>query len=152
MAQIDISNVEWTEIQGEPDLGYKCDYAMAVLGYQEDNGTLDLLVKFAPDSHCHFHRHIAATTTLVLEGEHHVFEHNDDGDKIHKIKPAGTYSHSSGGEVHMERGGPEGATVFYALQSPSGVLFELLDNDQNVIAENTIAEMAQQVEAIAKTG
>ena len=42
----------------------------------------------------------------------------------------------------MERGGPEGALVFFALQSPTGVLFELLDDDGNLLTSSTIEDMA----------
>jgi hypothetical protein len=142
--RFDTSHIDWTHIQGGPDDGYPIDYSMAVLGYQEDNGTLDLLVRFAPNSHCHFHKHIAATTTLVLEGEHHVIEITDSGEQIHKVRPAGTYAHSPGGEAHMERGGPEGALVFFAMQEPTGHLFDLLDVDGNLIGNTTISELAAQ--------
>ena len=112
--------VEWVHLTGEPELDYLIDYKLAVLGCQPEVGTLDLMIEFAPNSHCHFHRHVAATTTLVLEGQQHVFETSEDGETTHKIRNAGDYGSSPGGDVHMERDGPEGALVFFSFTSPTG--------------------------------
>ena len=142
-ARFDLDDLDWTHMEGGPEFDYPLDFDLAVLGSQPENGTLDLLVRFAPNSHCHFHRHVAATRTLVLQGEHHVFDIEPNGETVHKIKPAGTYSQSPGGEVHMERGGPEGAIVLFNLHSPTGVLFESLDADHNVIASSTIESMSE---------
>ncbi len=130
-------------MEGGPEFDYPIEYDVAVLGSQPDHGSLDLLVRFAPNSHCHFHRHVAATRTLVLQGEHHVFDVEPGGGIVHKVKPAGTYGQSPGGEVHMERGGPDGAIVLFALHSPTGVLFESLDSDRNIMAVSTIESMAE---------
>ena len=99
--RFDTSHIDWSHIQGGPDDGYPIDYSMAVLGYQEDNGTLDLLVRFAPNSHCHFHKHIAATTTLVLEGEHHITEVTDSGEQIQKVRAMHIPGRTIVGRRHM---------------------------------------------------
>lgn len=135
-------DIPWIHLKGEPELDYAVDYKIAVLGCRPEQGSLDLIIEFAPNSHCHFHRHVAATTTLVLEGEQHVFETTDAGEKLHKIRRAGDYASSPGGDVHMERGGPEGALVFFAFQTPNGHLFDLLDTDHNIIGKTTIEELA----------
>ena len=142
-ARFDLSDVHWTHMEGGPEFDYPIEYDVAVLGSQPENGTLDLLVRFAPNSHCHFHRHVAATRTLVLQGEHHVFDIEPDGETDHKIKPPGTYGQSPGGEIHMERGGPDGAIVLFNLHSPTGVLFESLDADHNITAVSTIESMSE---------
>ena len=141
-ARFDLTDVDWTHMEGGPEFDYPIEFDVAVLGSQADLGTLDLLVRFAPHSHCHFHRHVAATRTLVLQGEHHVFDVGSNGETVHKIKPAGTYSQSPAGEIHMERGGPDGAIVLFNLHSPTGVLFETLDPDHNVLAQSTIESMS----------
>ena len=142
-ARFDLSKVHWTHMEGGAEYDYPIDYDVAVLGSQPDHGSLDLLVRFSPHSHCHFHRHVAATRTLVLQGEHHVFDIESNGETVHKIKPAGTYAQSPGGEIHMERGGPNGAIVLFALHSPTGVLFESLDADHNITAISTIESMSE---------
>jgi hypothetical protein len=141
----DSDHIEWTHIQ-DPEAGYPCDYKMAVLGADAKIGRLDLIVKWPPNSYCHFHRHVADTTILVLEGEQHIIEIGEDGSEgEHKVRLAGTYASSPGGEAHMEHGGPEGATVFFAMQSKDGRLFETLDREMNVLESSTIEEMASNL-------
>ena len=136
---IDTSQLTWKKYTADPRFGYPIGYDMAVLGCQPEIGRMDLLIRWAPDSYCHFHRHIGATTTLVLEGEHHVIDLDDDGNEVeHDVRHAGSYRSNSGGDVHMERGGREGSLVLFAMTEPSGRLFELLDDERNVIAVATI--------------
>ena len=117
---------------------------MAVLGSQPDIGRLDLLIRWAPNSYCHFHRHVAATTTLVLEGEHHVIDIDEDGaEGAHDVRPAGTYRIGPGGDLHMERGGPEGSLVLFSLHEPSGRMFEALDDEHNIFAVTTIESITE---------
>ncbi len=139
----DTSRIEWTHIV-DPEAGYPCDYELAVLGADPEAGRLDLIVKWPANSHCHFHRHVADTAILVIEGEQHITVINDDGSEgAHKVRPAGTYAFSRAGEAHMERGGPEGAIVFFALYSAEGRLFETLDKDMNILATSTVKEMGK---------
>jgi hypothetical protein len=141
----DSDHIEWTHI-ADSEVGYPCDYKTAVLGADPEIGRLDLIVKWRPNSYCHFHRHLADTTILVLEGEQHIIEIRDDGSEgERKVRPAGTYASSPGGEAHMEHGGPKGATVFFALQATDGKLFEMLDKDMNVLASSTVEEMAKSL-------
>jgi hypothetical protein len=139
----DTSHIEWTHIV-DPEAGYPCEYELAVLGADPVAGRLDLIVKWPPNSYCHFHRHVADTSILVIEGEQHITVINDDGSEgAHKVRPAGTYAFSRAGEAHMERGGPEGAVIFFALYSAEGKLFETLDKDMNVLAASTVQEMGK---------
>jgi hypothetical protein len=48
------------------------------------------------------------------------------------------------GDVHMERGGPEGATVLFNLFAPHGQLTELLDEAGNTIKTLTIESVLAQ--------
>ena len=140
--QFDAHKIDWTEID-DPSQGYPCKYWMSILGADPKTGRLDLIVKWPPNSYCHFHRHVADTAILVLEGEQHVIEIREDGSEgEHKVRPAGTYVMSPGGEAHMERGGPEGAVVFFSLYAGKGNCFEILDKDMNVLEASTVAEMA----------
>jgi hypothetical protein len=43
----------------------------------------------------------------------------------------------------MECGGPEGALVFFAMQSPDGRIFDLLDKDRNVLSSASVEEMGR---------
>ena len=140
--QFDTSHIEWTHMKEGPDFPYPVDYKLAILGVDEGHGTLEMLIEFAPKSHCHYHRHIAGTSSIVLQGEHHLIETGPDGEEILKVRPAGHYSHSPGNEVHMERGGPEGSLVFFTFHSPTGHLFDLLDPEGNTLGKSTFADFA----------
>jgi len=148
--QFDTSRIAWAHMKGGPEFDYPIDYKIAVLGCQPEHGALDLIVEFAPNSFCHFHRHLAATTTLVLGGEQHLIETSPSGESIHKVRPAGTYAHSPGGDVHMERGGPQGALVFFAMRSRDGAaggVFDMLDTSRRILASSTIEEMGRGISA-----
>ena len=80
---------------------------------------------------------MVATTTLVLQGEHHVIE-TTPKQIVHKTRLPGHYTQNPGGDVHMEHAGPQGSTVLFAIETPDGRLFEVLDKDQNVLAVSTV--------------
>ncbi len=142
MFKFDMSTIEWTHFQGSPRFDYHIDYAIAVLGAQPDIGVIDLLVKWAPNAYCHYHRHLAATTTLVLGGEQNLYETTNTGETIHKVRKAGDYALSPGGGLHMEQAGPDGALIFFGFVSADGRLFETLDKDHNTLATATVQEWA----------
>ena len=148
--RFDTNELKWIHYEGGPRFDYPIDYDIAVLGHQEDVGRLDLLIRWAPDAYCHFHRHVATTTSLVLEGEHHVIDIDVDGNEVHHdVRPAGTYCSGPCGDVHMERGGPEGSLVLFSMHEPTGRMFEVLDADHNVLAENTIESFREQARELA---
>jgi hypothetical protein len=130
-------SIKWIHIEGSPRFDYPIDYWVAVLGAQPEKGKIDFLSKWAPNSYCHFHRHLGETTTLVLEGEQHIVE-TTPTQTIHKVRRPGFYARTPGGDVHMEYGGPEGTVVFFSCQADNGRLFEVLDKDENVLAVATI--------------
>jgi len=143
--QFDGDKIDWIDFD-DPSQDYPCKYQMAILGADPETNRIDLSVKWPPNSYCHFHRHVADTAILVLEGDQIVTEIRDDGSEGEtKIRPAGTYAMSKGGEAHMEKGGPNGATVFFALHSVEGTVFETLDKDMNVLDASTVAETASNL-------
>lgn len=137
VSDLALDHITWTHLAGSPRFDYPIEYWVAVLGAQPEKGRIDFLSKWAPNSYCHFHRHIGETTTLVLEGEQHIVE-TTPTQTIHKVRKPGFYAHTPGGEVHMEYGGPEGTVVFFSCQADNGRLFEVLDTEENVLAVATI--------------
>jgi len=144
------SDLRWIENKGSPRYDYPIDYDIAVLGSQPELGRIDLLIRWAPDSFCHFHRHVAATSTLVIEGEHHVIDVGHDGNEAdHDVRPASSYRISGGGDTHMEQGGPEGSLVLFSMHQRSGRLFEVLDRTTHeVIATTTIDTLVELSDAL----
>ena len=145
--RFDTGHHEWLEVKGGPEVSYNLRYDYSVLGWDRENGTIDFALRFAGDGgHCQRHRHLADTAILILEGEQHLDDLHSDGTTSHRSRSAGEYSRSSGPEAlgHMERGGPDGALIFYSCHADDGRLFEFLDDDLNVIAEVTLDSMIEE--------
>ncbi|MEQ8662948.1 MAG: hypothetical protein RLW62_19210 [Gammaproteobacteria bacterium] len=130
--------ITWQRVAGSRRFDYPIDYWVAVIGVQPELGRIDFLSKWEPNSYCHYHRHLGAMTTLVLEGEQHVVETRAT-ETIHKVRRPGFCTRSEGGDVHMEYGGPDGAVVLFMCEADSnGRLFEVLDRDGSVLTTATI--------------
>ena len=135
-------NLRWKRYTGNDRFDYHIDYSAALLRANQD-GHVDLLYRWAPNAYCHFHRHTAVTTSLVLEGELHVIEVDaTSGDELgRKIRYPGDYASKEPGDVHMECGGPEGALVLFNLYTPDGNLAETLAADGKVISVSTLDQI-----------
>ena len=69
----------------------------------------------------------------------------ENGEEVSTVtRQTGSYSQMPEGDVHMERGGPEGATVLFNLFAPHGQLTELLDEAGNTIKTLTIESVLAQ--------
>lgn len=136
----DFANLDWMWFRGGPRFDYPIDYGLAVLGARPAEGRIDFLGRWNAGAYCHFHRHVGDTTTLVLEGEHHVVDVTDAGDH-HRIRPAGHYAHSPAGDLHMEYAGPAGSLLFFSMHTPDGRVFEVLDKDRTILSVVTIDDM-----------
>lgn len=141
MNLFDNKTLRWIPFS-DPDgrFNYPIAYEGAVLSVKDD-GHIDLLYRWAPDSYCHFHRHVAHTTSTVLEGELHVIDYKDGVAGETRIRAAGDYAAKDPGDVHMEHGGPEGALVLFNLHAPDGRLADFLGPDGETLTTITIADM-----------
>jgi hypothetical protein len=133
-------NIEWIHLEGGPNFDYPIDYWIALLGAQPEEGRVDFLVKWEPDSYCHYHRHVGHTTSIVLEGEHHIVD-TCATETVHKTRTVGHYASSPAGDLHMEYGGPQGSVLFFSMHTPDGKLFDVLDRDENILATATIESL-----------
>ncbi|RLA39602.1 MAG: hypothetical protein DRR06_18870 [Gammaproteobacteria bacterium] len=132
LSSFDTSAVEWMDFEDDPNFNYPISYSIGILGACPESGTVDFLGRWAPNSYCHFHRHLGDTTSLILEGEQHTVE-TVNGESIHKVRRAGDYAQKPGGDVHMEYAGAEGSLVFFSMKAVDGKVFEVLANDQTVL-------------------
>lgn len=132
--------ITWQRLTGGDNFDYPIDYWLAVLGGDVAAGRVDFLIKWEANAYCHFHRHTGTTTTLVLEGEHHVVDTSADGE-VHKVRKVGDFVRNSGGDVHMEYGGAQGAVVLFSMQADDGRLFDILGRDMSVLATVTVADL-----------
>jgi hypothetical protein len=87
------------------------------------------------------HRHLVNTTSTVLQGKHHVIDIEKGEEIEHKVRLAGDYVHKPAGDVHMEYAGPDGSLVFFNMYAPDGRLFDIFDNDENVLMPVSIEDI-----------
>jgi len=145
---LDNDNLNWRRFVGDEGFDYPIDYEAALLSLRAD-GHVDLLYRWAPNSYCHFHRHTADTTSVVLAGELHVVDIDPKtGETLStKIRKVGDYAHKDPGDVHMEHGGPEGALVLFKLKAVDNSLAESLAKDGTVIGESRFDDMLARQQA-----
>ncbi len=136
----DFANLNWMWFRGGPRFDYPIDYGLAVLGARPAEGRIHFLGRWKAGAYCHFHRHVGDTTTLVLEGEHHVVDITEAGEH-HRIRPAGHYAHSPAGDLHMEYAGPAGSLLLFSMHTQDGRVFEVLDKDRAILSVVTIDDM-----------
>lgn len=87
-----------------------------------------MLMWFAPQARCVFHRHLATVSTFVLQGELRVWEQTPQGEVL-KLKPAGSFSVGGKDEIHIEGGGAQGAVIYYHMQADAPVVYQILNPD-----------------------
>ena len=138
----DESSYKWVNVSDDSDT-FKIHHDYTILGHDLGKGTCDMLVRWHGDGgHCMLFRTFGGE--LRISGEHHLIDLYEGGREETRVKRAGDYSLSLGDAVpHRERGGPEGAVVFFGNHTTNGVLYELVDADLKVIHEVTIEEMVE---------
>ncbi len=104
---------------------------VAMFDVDEEKNQTEFIVKFEPNSKIFLHRHPAHTNTFVVEGEHRLYE--PDGETLKEVRPTGTYTSSPPGDAHREGGGADGCIVFYSVRGESDRLFDVLDDEMNVV-------------------
>lgn len=119
-------NVNWQELEGFDHLVFK------VLSVDRINKLVDVLFKFAANEQIALHRHVALNHTLVLEGEHRLYEPNGD---LKEVRPCGRYTVSPpSDEPHREGGGDTDVVIHFSIRGTDGLMYEILDDEFNIIA------------------
>jgi hypothetical protein len=122
--------VEWRRITDPDCTRFRVDFEYSLLGYDLAGGRLDMLLRYGRGGHCRPHRHVAATATLVLEGEQFLTEFLRDGTTREIRRGQGTYALAAAdAHPHDEHGGEAGATVLLSMTAPDGILFEYFDEN-----------------------
>jgi hypothetical protein len=120
----DDRNIRWHKLR---DFEH---FLFAMLDVDKQKKLIDLILKFEPNQRIFLHRHLALTNTLVIQGEHRLYEPNG---ALKEVRPVGTYTSSAPGAPHREGGGDEVCVVFYSVRGGYDVLFEVLDDSLNVV-------------------
>ena len=140
---LDNDTLGWQVYGADNRFSYPIGYSGALLGY-DGQGHIDLVYCWEPGKYCHFHRHLCEVRSTVLQGSLEVVTFKD-GEAVSTVtRQAGSYSQMPEGDVHMERGGPEGATVLFNLYAPHGQLTEMLDEAGNSLKTLTIESVLAQ--------
>lgn len=105
-----------------------------------------MIVKFEPGARCMYHRHIAPTTSLVLEGELHIVDQTSTGETLRVVKPAGTYTSGVEDDMHVEWGGEQGVIVYFSMRGSSDHIHDLLDSKLNLKRAITIRDFAKDLQ------
>jgi len=132
-------NMIWIEFPGFEGFYYN------VLEVDPEDRFVQLLLKFEPHVKCVAHRHIGPVKTLVLEGEHQIFD-VAGGDRLIDSRPAGTYSTHNGDEAHVEGGGPKGAIVLLLMESVNGEIWETYNTDLTVDRVSLASDFRRGIE------
>jgi hypothetical protein len=121
---LDDRNIRWQKF------GDFEHFVFAMFDIDKQNKVIDLILKFDPKQRIFLHRHLALTNTLVIQGEHRLYE--PDG-ALKEVRPVGTYTSSAPGDPHREGAGDEVCVVFYSVRGGDDVLFEVLDDSLKVV-------------------
>ncbi len=119
--------LEWQTIEGLEN------FCFSILEVNRERGYAAVVFKLEANKPIVLHRHCSYNYTLVLKGEHLIYD--VDG-SISEVRKTGTYKVIAPDEKpHAESGGDGGATVlFHIYDSPdSGPVYELLDEQQQLI-------------------
>ena len=143
---LDTQSLPWMHYVEGPDYAYPVSYWGTILDI-DSSGHVSALYRWDPNSFCHFHRHLCAATSLVLEGELHVQTFENGECVLDHVRKPGDYAKKPPGDVHMEQGGPEGTLVLFELYAPDGQLTQQLDSAGNVLRTLTTSDLER---AIAK--
>ena len=103
----DLSKATWIHFGGSPKFDYPIDYAVSVVGADVDAGRIDFLARWAPNSYCHYHRHLGSTAAVVVEGEQHITE-TREFETVKKVRKVGFKGQVPDGETHMSVRDPTG--------------------------------------------
>lgn len=132
LMKFDESNVRWHTLDGFDHIWYH------ILEVDETNRIVDILFKFSANRQIVLHRHKADYRTFIIQGELRLY--NAAGE-LTEVRRAGSYvSKPAGGEPHREGGGDQDVIALFSNRNVNGVVYEILDNDLNVVATLGMAE------------
>jgi quercetin dioxygenase-like cupin family protein len=124
----DDSAIEWQPFGDFPH------FVFSILQIDTRQQIADVIFKFAANQKIVLHRHKALNHTFVVQGEHRIYE--CDG-TLREIRRPGSYTISPASEIpHREGGGEQDAIVLFSMRpQPGEILYEILDEQENVVAE-----------------
>ena len=134
----DDRNIRWNQLGDFEHLLY------SILDVDEKNSIADVLFKFSANEKILLHRHLAHNNTLVIQGEHRLYEPNG---ALKEIRPVGSMTSSPPNpDPHREGGGDQDVIIAFSIRG-DGVLYELLDDDLNIIGTISMQDLVALYQA-----
>ncbi len=131
MYLFDDRNIQWQPFGDFAHLQYH------ILAIDENRHIIDVLFKFAAREQIVLHRHKALNHLFVIQGEHRLY--HADG-RLKEIRKVGSYTVSQpSDEPHREGGGDEDVVILFSIRG-EGALYEILDDNQDIIATLTMQD------------
>lgn len=117
-------------------------FYFSILQVDASSRIADVLFKLPAGEQIVLHRHRALNHTLVLQGEHRLYE--TDG-SLREIRPAGSYTVSPASELpHREGGGEDDVIIAFSIRAGADdVLYELLDDAQQPVGTVTFPMLVE---------
>ncbi len=135
----DDRNICWNKLGDFKHIVY------SILDIDMDNKIIDVIFKLEAKKQIFLHRHKALNKSLVIQGEHHLYNANGE---IKEIRPVGSFTSSPAcDEPHRECGGDEGAVVLFSIRGEDGVLYEVLDDQHNLMMTLSFQDLVDLFEA-----
>ena len=136
----DDRNISWQTLEGIEHLHYW------ILGIDETAKIADVIFRFASNQQIILHRHKALNHTFVLQGEHRLY--HADG-SIKDVRPVGRYTVTQPDvDTHREGGGEgQDVVVHFSIRGSDGLLYELMDQDQNIVGTLTFQDLKDLLKA-----
>lgn len=131
-ARFDDSQIAWRQLPGFENFSY------SILNVDRVNRLVDVIFAFGAHEQIVLHRHLALNHTFVIQGEHRIYE--ADG-SLRECRPTGSYTVSPPDpKPHRECGGDGGAVVLFSIRGTDGAMYEILDDDGNLIVSLGMSE------------
>jgi quercetin dioxygenase-like cupin family protein len=129
----DDSNIDWQRLGDFEHLHY------SILDVDSENNVADVLFKFAANEKILLHRHLGHNNTLVIQGEHRLYE--PDG-TLKEVRPVGSMTSSPpNNDPHREGAGDQDVVIAFNMRGKDGVLYELLDDDLDIVGTITFQDL-----------
>ena len=130
--RFDDGTIDWQPLDG------MSGFVLKIFDVDPAARTADFAIKFEPDTKVLVHRHLSLTHTFVVAGDHVIYE--PDG-RLRESRPVGRYTVSQvTGDIHSEGGGPNGCTLLYSVRGDADGMFDVLDDDLNIVSKLGVAE------------
>ncbi len=117
----------------------------SILDIDIENTIADVIFKFDAHKQIFLHRHKALNKSLVIQGEHRIY--NTHGE-LKEVRGVGSFTNSPASEEpHRECGGDGGAVVLFSIRGELGALYEILDEQQNIVETLSFNDLTNLFEA-----